>query len=354
MSSASAMPNWLISYVLYAYTAQPELGGDGTILTRDSGEPGAVRLEFEIHQSAISEGWWHAEISVYNLNDQELTQAVTSTQWIELYAGFQYGLATGDLPGLIWRGPVFQTTIDRENVTDYKVTFHCIVGIGVLTAGMVNFTQGAYATQAQTVLQMIAETQKMTGQQVTLQSPMPAALSAKQYPMAKTFFGTPDKYFDQITKDNNLSRWMASGNNINIGSLNPTLITPDFVFSSPIPAGSTTAPDPGVSYTILGSPQQTAVGVNWRVLLNSKLTPQFPPILCKIDNTIIRQLTLSLPQGATLPLDQDGLYVVAQVTHRGDTRENLWETEVVGYSLQYTTDLPLGIFGGDSNAGGGA
>ena len=57
---------------------------------------------------------------------------------------------------------------------------------------------------------------------------------------------------------------------------------------------------------------------------------------------------------ATLPLDQDGLYVVAQVTHRGDTRENLWETEVVGYSLQYTTDLPLGIFGGDSNAGGGA
>ena len=63
MSSASATPNWLISYVLYAYTAQPELGGNGTILTRDSGEPGAVRLEFEIHQSAISEGWWHAEIS---------------------------------------------------------------------------------------------------------------------------------------------------------------------------------------------------------------------------------------------------------------------------------------------------
>ena len=277
-----------------------------------------------------------------------MLDAIAHTQSVTLVAGFQK-------PGMqeIWRGPVFQTTIDRENVTDYVVTFHSIIGIDVLTAGMVNYTQSAYGTQAQTVLQMIAETQKMTGQQVTLQSPMPAALSDKQYPMAKTFFGIPDKYFDQIARDNNLNRWMSSNNGLNIGALDPKSITPDFIFSSPIPPDSNAVSDPRISYTILGSPQQTATGVTWRVLLNPLLAPQFPPILCKIDNTLIRQLTLSMPVGATQPLDQDGLYVVAQVTHRGDTRGNMWETEIVGYSLQYTTDIGMGLFGGDSTAGGG-
>lgn len=342
-ASISSIPNWIISYELDAYDSD----GNMTTITSDAAEPGAVRLEFEVTQSAVSEGWWHAVISVYNLSNAAMLQAVTNTQKVKLFAGFQ-------TPGsqLIWDGPVFQVTIDRDNALDYKVTFHCIVGIGVLVAGMVNFTQGAYATQAQTVLQMIAEAQKMTGQSIHLESPMPAALTAKQYPMAKTFFGTPDKYFDQIEKDNNLSRWMAANNGLNIGSLAPSGLAPDFTFSSPIPPGSTSAPDQNTSYTILGSPQQTAVGVNWRVLLNPSLSPQFPPLLCKIDNTVVRQLALSLPQGTTLPLDADGLYVVAQVTHRGDTRESVWETEVVGYSLQYTTDLPLGLFGGDSTAGG--
>jgi hypothetical protein len=346
MSSSLVMPNWIIAYELDAYTDNPDAGGQRTILTQDAGEPGALRLTFEVRQSAISEGWWFADISIYNMNDPSLQRAVTNTQWVRLKAGFQQSKAQ-----IIWDGPVFQTTIDRENVVDYNVTFHCIVGLGVLTAGMVNFTQGAYATQAQTVLRMVAETEAMSGQQVTLQSPMPSQLTAKQYPMAKTFFGTPDKYFGQVAADNNLSRWLGSGNGLNMGSLNPAGAAPDFTFSSPIPPGSTVGAKPGVSYTLAGSPQQTATGVNWRVLLNPALKPQFPPILCKLDNTIIRQLTLNLPQGATLPLDSDGLYVVAQVTHRGDTRGELWETEVVGYSLQYTTDLPMGIFGGDSNGG---
>lgn len=339
----STISNWIIAYELDVF----DVNGKRTVVTNDSQEPGAVRLEFEVIQSAISEGWWHATISVYNLNNAEVLKAVTTAQSALLVAGFQR-------PGMneIWNGPIFQTTIDRDNVTDYKVTFHCIVGLDVLTAGMVNFTQGAYATQAQTVLQMLAQTEAMTGKTMSLGAPLPDVLSTKQYPMAKTFFGTADKYFDQIARDNNLSRWLAAGNVLNITDLKAMSLKPDYVFSSPIPAGSTMAPDPAVSYTILGSPQQTATGVNWRVLLDPNLLPQYPPLLCKIDNTIIRQLALNLPQGTTLPLDQDRLYVVAQVIHRGDTRENVWETDIIGYSLQYTTDLANGIFGGDSAVAG--
>jgi hypothetical protein len=292
-------------------------------------------MTFEISESAIPSPWWFADISVYNTNDAATQGLLVAAQWVTLKAGYQ---KTG--AQLIWSGSVMQVLYERENVVDYKITFHCLATNTKIMRGL-NFNTAKNLSQAQAVQKMAAA---VSGYQLT--APLPDQLSSAQntYMRGKSYFGSIDKFYDQIAGSNNLM-WFKSPQGSAMGVLDSGKDTPDYIYSAPLPA-NWTGPQPSstTSYTIMGSPQQNDCGVTFSVLLDPRLVVKVPPLLVRIDNTAIRQITLTIPQNFVMPLAQDNSYVLAALRHRGDTRGDTWLTEVTGYTRAYTQGLIRGIF----------
>jgi hypothetical protein len=69
-----------------------------------------------------------------------------------------------------------------------------------------------------------------------------------------------------------------------------------------------------------------------------------PPLLIALNNVVIDQLVRQFPQGPYMPLAVDSSYVIAEVHHRGDTRGNLWQTDVRGFTRTWTQNALRGIF----------
>jgi hypothetical protein len=217
---------------------------------------------------------------------------------------------------VIWDGPVFQPLVVRENVTDLRTTLHCILSLESALSG--NIVSGQFAggaNQTEIVLNML----NSLGLNKDFVSPN---LSTKQLPRGKTLFGAPSKYFSQIAEDNNMI-WFLSSRGITLGSLNDGLsaTAPGFVYT----------PNTG----LLGTPQQTQLGVDFSVLLDPRIKIQIPLMTVGIDQTLIQQYKKSINE-VILPLDQSGTYVVGGIRHRGDSRGNAWQTDIVGY--QKVTD----------------
>ena len=82
---------------------------------------------------------------------------------------------------------------------------------------------------------------------------------------------------------------------------------------------------------MLGTPAQTQQGVDFRVLLDSRLEFKLPGMQAQLKNVVIEQAPFQLGQYQSL-LTQDGVYFVAGVQHIGDTRGNVWESRVMGFT----------------------
>jgi hypothetical protein len=175
-------------------------------------------------------------------------------------------------------------------------------------------------------------------------APLPTSLSDNKYIRGKTLFGNVDKYFGQVA-DSNYMQWFKDPNGYAIGPLDPGTNVPTYTFSPPLPENWTGGPPTKTTtYTLIGTPVQTDCGVEFSVLLDPRLMVVMPPMLVHLDNAIIRQLMRQMPQGPYMPLAQDGTYVVAEVQHHGDTRGDLWQTDVRGYTRAYTQGALRGIF----------
>ena len=324
MSTATSVTKYFgRSYELTVYQSL-DGSGDGVTLSSDAWEPAALRVTFEIHQSLIPANWWFADISVYNMNDPSIMDALQNAHWVTLKAGYQ---ADSQSNHVIWDGAVMQVLYGRENVVDNKVTFHCLATDPIQPID-VNFT--ILSTQAEAVRKMVA-----TVKGYKLLSPLPSATEDKEYPMSKTFFGTVSKYFGQISADGG-SFWYKAPGGAAIGSLDSGTDTPDYVYSTPLPVDwKGPAPEASTSYTILGTPMQNECGVTFRVLLDPRIIVKFPPLLVRIDNTIIQQYAYQI--GAEQPpYALEISYCVAEVHHYGDTRGDIWETEIHGFTRKYT------------------
>lgn len=313
------------AYSLDVYTSLDGSGSPGYTLTSDAWEPEALRMTFEVHQSAIPSSWWFASISLYNLNDPTIADVLQNAHWVTLKAGYQT-----DTPShVIWSGAVMQVLYGRENVVDNKVTFQCFAADPVLNSS-INFTLGALGTQAQAVRKMVAAVKGYD-----LVSPLPDVLETRAYPDARTFFGSVSEYFGQISADNGLY-WYKSPQGAAIGSLDSDTDTPDYIYSAPLPVDWKGAPpNTTTSYTILGTPVQNAAGVSFRVLLDPRIIVKFPPLLVRIDNTIIQQYALQIGETAAQWPLQDS-YCVGEVNHYGDTRGDEWTTEIHGFARAWT------------------
>lgn len=319
-------------------------GENQEVLSQSNWDPEALRVTFDVLQTTLPSPYWFADIKVYNVNEPEIQNLLWNATWLTLKAGYQSG---SNLFSTIWDGPILQVLFNRENVTDLVVEFNCVAGNWLLEQNFITLSQGPLSSQYNAVSKMIAQlggnpTQQLSGKATSL-------LQAKRYPRGKTIFGSVSKYIAEMSEDNFLNNWIA-GNQHYLSELFDanTPLTPALVYGPPLPVGAPIPPSgspASITRSILGVPIQNPFGVIFSVLLDPRLQVKLPPMLVKLDQTVIQQQKIQFPSGTVMtPLDPHGLIVAGQVHHYGDTRGNDWVTECTGFTPGYAQGLLEGGF----------
>lgn len=338
--STSAIPLYGRAWKLSVKTVSAAGTPVTTVLSQQSWDPEALRVTFEILQSTLPSPFWFADITVYNLNDPTQQNLLFNAVWLTFEAGYQFGPSKSSI---IWDGPILQVMFDRPDVVNQTIRFNCVATTPILQNSFVNIAIGPFQSQYQTVSQMIQQIGGNVGQQVS--STAQGLLSAKQYPRGKTVFGSVSKYIAELSEDNFLNHWIAGNQHYLSELFNPNIkINPDLTFAPALPPnvtpGTTNA---SVTQSIVGVPRQTPFGADVTVLLDPRLAVKLPPLLVKIDQSVISQMKISYGQVLT-PLDKSGLYIAGQIRHYGDTRGNDWYSEITGYTRGYAQGLLSGTF----------
>ena len=285
--------------------------------------PEALAIRFEVSQQY--KDVWRAVIEIYNLNLTTQQSLITQGSTVELYAGYQ----AGQNYGLIFQGKVFQVTWERENVTDYKITLHCYAGLDYFYNGFVSMSTSAFSSQQEYISKMAAAAQTP----FSTAGVDTSALTQEKDLRGSVTFGTVQKYFAQLGEENGLDYFCGP----QAPSMGPIATastdTPDVIYAPKLPDNSTFQQAGNVTYSLLGTPQQTYEGVTFRVLLDARmLLRRNPPVIVQLNMTQITQLTLQLGQQRPAPFEQTGNYLVGGVTHAGDSRSDVWYTEVAGFT----------------------
>lgn len=291
--------------------------GNQTLLTVSSSdtETQALRVTFDTEQ--LYTELWYAEVSIFNPNLQTV-QTITEGSIVSVSAGYQ----VEGTPAEIFRGILFQAIYSKPDAKTVILTLICFVGIDELVNNFTKVTAGPRATQREIMLAMAAN----------CSTPVPVAyvapdsdFKAGALPRSSTIFGTPSKLFGNIAAKNDLAYFFDSAG-FHIGKIDGSgQSAPDIIYAPPLQPGQT--PEAGVSYRLIGNPQQTQQGVSFRVLLDSRLTFKLPAMRVQIKNAVIQQAQFGPGQ---FPLTPDGIYFVAGVRFIGDTRGNPWEAEITG------------------------
>ena len=282
----------------------------------ETGQPGvgALRVTFDIQRPQY-QSWYYGDISIYNLTSETEERLIEESASVIVEAGYVNGNY-----GQIFGGKVFQAIRDRENVVDYVLTLHCIDGMELFNNNFVKVTYNAGDDQ-RTHIQKICNDATTT---IPIDG-ISETLDVKKMPRGKTYFGEPKRYLRQMTLDQKAQMW-CDNEKLNISKLN----------DSPTGEALVITPENG----LIDTPQQIDYGCVFRTLLNANLKLMNPPMLVKLDQTMVRQIKAQIGEILS-PLDQDGIYRVIGVNHRGDTRGNEWYTEVAGCSSMGKMPLEL-------------
>jgi hypothetical protein len=304
--------------------------GNQTLLEVSSSdkETSSLRVTFDIEQTYGA--FWYAEVDIYNPNLQTI-----QTLEVGCIVSVSAGYAAEGTPGEIFRGPLFQAIVSKPDATTVVLKLLCFLGMDELTNRVMSTTIGPGASQRETVLAMAANCLKADG----TTAPIPIVylapdsdFRAQRLPRSQTIFGTPNHLFANIAKNNDMGFFMGP-NGISIGKIDGSRkATPDVIYAPPLTEGQTQpASDGNIRYCLLGTPAQTQLGVDFRVLLDSRLTFKLPALQAQLKNVVIEQAPFQVGTNQSL-LTQDGVYFVAGVRHIGDTRGNEWESRVSGFA----------------------
>jgi len=298
--------------IVCAPTTPGALGLEEILIEQDGFKPNPLRIVFDINYPGL-EAFFISEIVIYNLAGDTRVQIIQEGARVFLSAGYVNGQF-----GQIFSGYVFQSLLQRENVTDFKLTLRCIDGYKLFDN---NFT--AFALKKE-------YTQETLVNEVALRSQTPIPIGGKSpqlnkipYSRGTVAFGNPAKLLREIT------RWQGAyecGNTqmyfkdqqLYIVKLTDTM-KPNPVTISPEKGG------------LLGTPQQTDYGVSFRCLLNPTLMLSFPPMGVKLDMVVVQQRKVEQMQ-LLGTLDLTGVHRIIGVRHTGDTRGDPWYTDVTTVS----------------------
>jgi hypothetical protein len=333
MSSPSNTPFFGRAYQLsIAPATQP---GTEIVISSDAFEPNALRFTFDINQLAFK-AFWQAEIEIFNCDGQItsgpsagqmlIADLITEGSIVTVKAGYQYD----GLPQTIWQGPVFQTIWDRVEVVDFRITLRCLLNRVLTTQNFINTTIPALSTQfdqAQFIASHSVTPIPVNGTQLQL-------LPTRRLPRGKSYFGSPHEFLHDIADDNGFLSWFA-GNGFNMADLNQPVGPLVATYAPATVLGSAPAKQPdGTTLSLIGTPQQTQFGINFKVLLDPRLQILSPLVQVGIQMQFIRQAAVQypLPEGQLPPRPLVNQYTVVGVRHYGDSRGNNWYSEVTAFS----------------------
>lgn len=258
----------------------------------------------------------NASIRVYNLSDKTI-QAVKEFTRVVIQAGYDANF------GVIFDGTIKQFGIGRENATDNYLDIFAADGDLAYNFAVVNTTLAPGATQSEQ-LQAALDAMALGGVYLGYK---PGDVGVSTLPRGKTSFALGRNVIRTYATTNKMS-WSIQNGKIN-------LIPLDSYKPGEIP-------DVNATSGLIGQPQQTANGIQFKHLLNPSFTVGQA---IRINNKDINQLIAQQQNPFPIPYNQrvgvlslakvasDGLYRLLVAEHEGDTRGQAWYTNVVALAI---------------------
>lgn len=255
-----------------------------------------------------------ADIRVYNLADETAKKIRKEFNQVIFQAGYPGNI------GVIFKGNIKQVIIGRESATDTFIDIVAGDGDRAFNFTTLNTTL-AKGSSAQDQINSVIDAMKKKGVSAGYISEMPT----EKLPRGKVLYGAAKNYLRNIAQDANKS-WSIQDEKINFIPIQSYL--PGQIVTLTSKTG------------MIGTPQQTNIGVNVKCLLNPRIAVG---TRIKIDNDSIQRfkIDLSVPNSAAnipAPLTADGTYYVMVAEHQGDTRGVDWYTTLICINMNVTTN----------------
>lgn len=258
-----------------------------------------------------------ARIRVYNMNPDTMARVQKEFKRVVLQAGY------GGNFGLIFDGTVVQTRRGRTSQVDTHLDITAADGDAAYNFAIVSTTLAAGST-AQDHFNVAAQAMAKHGVGVGYT----AGLQSNPLPRGKVMFGMARDFMRGVARATQTT-WSIQDGKI--------VVIPE---TSYMP-GEIPVINSGTG--LVGLPEQTQNGINFRVLLNPNIKIG---TLVQLDNKAVQQFEygLSVEQQAQNKrtalenqLQTDGYYYVMWAEHQGDTRGNEWYTDVVCLAADVTS-----------------
>lgn len=300
-----------------------------------------LHCTFEVHKSRAKNGFY-ATVRIYNLTAKTENKLVEEGDRLIIEAGYT-GKGKKDVKqadgttkeedvdlqyGKIFDGKIVWPSRSRNSNTDYVLTLMAIDGDNPLNKNFIAKTvnRGMNARK-------VVETAAQDAEVKTDVGKVSNGLSQQKLPRGKVFFGNPYNYIADVCRGNAANYYVENGT-LNVVKLTDPS-TDEAIVISP-------------STGLIGTPQQVQSGMNFKILLNPSIH-----LMSMIQLKDVQANEISATPGQPImPIDDEWIYQVAGLVHRGDTRGNDWYTEIEGISRYGKGALPAILANSGQNANG--
>ena len=247
-----------------------------------------------------------ADIRIFNLDQNTALKIKQQYTKVIIQAGYDSNY------GVVFKGNIKQVILGRESATDTFVDLNCGDGDLAYNYAVVNATV-AGGSSMQDQLSQLAAPMASLG---TALDPQQPAFQPTLLPRGKTMWGASRDYMRVLAQQNNLT-WSIQNGQIQF--------VPQQGYSKGISVVLTSKTG------MIGTPQQTNIGVNVVCLINPLINPGQT---IKIDNASVAQLKIDLgnpkdPVNLAPPLTADGVYYVLVIEQTGDNRGIDWYSKLI-------------------------
>lgn len=274
----------------------------------------SFKVTFEV-VSAVVETPRHAKIRVYNLSDATMRQIQSEFLQVSLSAGYQEGPFGEIFTGLVTKysaGKIDTITKFLEiDASDAELSYNFAV---------VNTTLAKGTTQADTLNALVGTLPN------TNVGNAPTAIDQSKRYRGQVLYGTTRAHMRTLGINTN-AQWFIQDGTLHLLGPNDLLPGSAVVLNT--------------SSGLIGTPEQTLDGVSARSLLNPLLVTGRG---VQIDSAIVNRTNVLVPLNTNdylPPVSQNNTYKIYHTVHKGDTRGNEWETQIICAALNPAIQQPI-------------
>lgn len=247
-----------------------------------------------------------ADIRIYNLDMNTALQIKKQYTQVIVQGGYDANY------GVIFKGNIKQVIIGRESAVDTFIDLNCGDGDLAYNFAIVNTTIASGSSMADQLKQISAP---MASLNTSLGGDQPA-FQPTLLPRGKTLWGSSRDYMRTFAQQNDLT-WSIQNEQIQLIPMQGYAKGEAVVLTS--------------KTGMIGTPQQTNIGVNVVCLMNPLIKPGSR---IKIDNASVAQLKIDLgnpkdPVNLAPPLTADGVYFPLVIEQTGDNRGIDWYSKLI-------------------------